>query len=400
MSPARPREVTLQEALLLAQSNNKLLEAARIRVEEARGDLTTASILLIDNPEVGLVAGPRRSDVPGAEDSTDVGVGLEQRFEIAGQRRHRIRKSEANLAAAGAAAAEVGRVVELAAATAFWQALAADRYVSLLEDSRSLASDLYETSRLRLEHGEATPLALNTARVRLAEAERRLASAKAQRTSAALRLAEVMALPLSDALVVKGSFPEARATESEEALVARALATRPDLSTRDHQVVAAEEDAGLASAEAWPDLTLGVSYEEEEDDRITLAGLTIPLPLFRRNQGERQRTQAVVRRLNAERDAVRLAIESEVRRTHADYQQARQSVHLYDTEVLQALEESLGLLQKALEAGEVGLPEVILVQREVLDGREGYLSAKLDLALAHARLQAATQQSQTNTEQE
>lgn len=395
-----PRPLHLREATLLARSNNKLLEAARVRIEEAQGDLTTASILLIDNPRVTLGAGPRSSDTPGARDSNDLSAELEQTFEIGGQRRHRIRRAEANLAAAEAATADTVRVLELAVATAFWETLAADRRVVLLQESQRLAQALYETARLRLERGEGTPLEQNTARIRLAEVERRLASERSQRRSSALRLAELLGLPQAEPLTLTGQFPETRALDSEEALVARALSSRSDLVARDHRATAAEEGARLAKAEARPDLSFGLSYEEEENDQIILAGVSVPLPVFNRNQGGRQRTEAATRRLRAEREAAALAVESEVRRAYTDYEQARQAVRLYDTEVLLAQEESLSLLEKAFEAGQIGYPEVIVVQREVLDGRDGYLSAQLDLALANARLLAALQKPQTDSEQE
>ena len=395
-----PGELDLQEALSLAGRNNKLLEAARIRIEEARGDLATASILLIDNPSVGFQGGRRSNDMPASRDSTDLGIELEQTFEIGGQRGYRIRRAEAVLAAEEAAADEVQRVLELAVESVFWEALAADKRVALVEESRSLSQVLYETARRRLERGETTPLEQNTARVRLAEVERKLASANARRRSATLRLAELLALPPATSLAVRDDFPQTETLESESALVAQALASRPDFMTLQRRIAAAEQAAGLAKAETVPDLTFGVSYEEEEDDQILLAGVRVALPVFNRNQGERQRTEALVRRLQAELDATTLAIESEVRRAYSDYEQAKQSVHLYDSEVLQAQEESLGLLQMAFEAGEVGYPEVILVQREVLDSREGYLSARLEFALAHARLRAASQQPQVNAEQE
>jgi cobalt-zinc-cadmium efflux system outer membrane protein len=395
-----PRELDLREAILLARSNNKLLQSARIRIEEAQGDLTTASILLIENPELGLAAGPRSSSAEDIGDTTDLGAAVEQRFEIGGQRRHRIRRAEASLAATEASAEDAQRVLELAVAKAFWEALTADQRVKLLQESLGLARSLYDTARLRLERGEATPLEQNTARIRLAEVERRMALATAQRRSVVLRLSELLGLPPAEPLVLKGQFPEAETLGNEESLVARALESRFDLVARDLQVVAAEETARLAEAEAWPDLSLGIAYEEEEDDKIILLGLSVPLPFFDRNQGERQRTEATARRLQFERAATELAVESEVRRAYSDYEQARQAMHLYSTEVLNAQEESLGLLQRAFEAGQIGYPELIVVQREVLIGREGYLGAQLDFALAHARLLAASQQPQIKAEQE
>jgi len=130
-------------------------------------------------------------------------------------------------------------------------------------------------------------------------------------------------------------------------------------------------------------------YEREEDDEIFTAGLRIGLPFFNRNRGERERSRASRDRIVAEKDSLSLSVESEVLRASLAYGQARSTLQLYDDEVLRAQEESLELLQRALEAGEVGIPDVILVQREVVEGREGYLDVRLDLALARAALLAS-----------
>ena len=79
-------------ALERARTDNQLLEAARLRVGEARGDLLGACVLLIDNPELVSEAGPRRPSEAGSSRTTDYQVGIEQRFEIAGQRGRRVER--------------------------------------------------------------------------------------------------------------------------------------------------------------------------------------------------------------------------------------------------------------------------------------------------------------------
>jgi len=151
-------------------------------------------------------------------------------------------------------------------------------------------------------------------------------------------------------------------------------------------VQAAQAAVGLADAQGWPDLALGVSYAKEEASKIVVGGISLPLPLFNRNQGQRAQSRATLLRLQAQRQAKGLAIESEVRRAYTDYKQARDALQLYSTEVLRAQQESLEMLQRALEAGEVDYADVIVVQREVLDGKEGLLDARLSFAQARARV--------------
>ncbi len=81
------------------------------------------------------------------------------------------------------------------------------------------------------------------------------------------------------------------------------------------------------------------------------------------------------------------------------YGQARAGLLLYDAEVLRAQEESLQLLQRAFQAGDIGIPNVIVVQREVIESREGYLDVRLELARTRAAVLAAAHLPQTTTSQ-
>jgi len=122
--PNAPRSLTLARALVLARENNQVVAAARARIGEARGVLTTQSVLLVDNPELSFEIGPRRSPGAGGT-SLDLGVGLEQSLELGGQRGRRRAVARAQLGAAEANAEDVQRVVDLAVAQAFYAALAA-----------------------------------------------------------------------------------------------------------------------------------------------------------------------------------------------------------------------------------------------------------------------------------
>ncbi len=383
--------VTLEKALAIAHENSRLMEAARQRVGEAEGDLLGASLLLLENPELGMEAGPRVPQQSPGEASTDMALGLEQTFQVGGQRSHRVARARAQVAAARAQARDVQRMIDLAVARTFYQALAADVRLRLLEQNERLARELFDIALRRLEAGEGTPLEVNTARIRLAEASRRAVAVRTEREAAVVKLAELLGLDVSTPLKLIGELPGDEAAPEPAALVARALEERADLQAAARQVEAARSGAALARAQVWPDIGLGVQYAREEGDEILTAGIRVPIPLFNRNQGERQRARAERARAAAEREALALTVASEVRRAWLVYEQARSAFQIYDAEVLRAQEESLALLRRTFEVGEVGMPEVIVVQREVVEGREGYLNSQLDLALARAELLAAVQ---------
>lgn len=397
--PPTTERLTLAGALSTARQQSRLARVARARIGEARGDLTGASIILADNPEVAVEAGPR---IGGSDrgSSVEVGVGIEQRFETGGQRRYRMLQARAKVDASSAMAVEAERVIDLAVARTFYSALAADLRLGLMRESEELARQLHDSEQRRIEAGEGKPLQASAARLRLAEAQRRVLVAQANRDTAGVRLAELLGLPPSTEISLQGELPNVERIAEPGALVSKALQSRPELGSAAYRLEGADAAVELAEAEALPDVGVGVFYEQEEGAHIVTAGVRVPLPFFERNQGARQRKTATRERLVAERDALRLAIESEARRALIAYQRAATAVSLYDAEVLRTQAETLALLRRALAAGEVGIPDVLIVHREMLEGREGYLDARLELAHARARVLAAAGAPQTSSLEE
>ncbi len=393
--PAPP--LNLETAIELAEQNNRLLDAARARIQEAEGDLVTAGLLLLDNPELTFGIGPRIPAEPFLERTTDWEIGIGQRFPIAGQRGHRKGGAGGRLEASRSNAEDVQRVIALAVATAFYDTLGAGERVGLREEAERLASDLHQFARRRLELGEATPLELNTTQIRLAEARRQTLMARTMLRTSSILVTELLGLEFEEPLTLRGELPIGTAAPSEISLVAHALRRRPDLSSVGHEVSVARSDVELAEAEAWPDVSAGFRYERDEGDDKYMAEVAIPLPIFNRNQGEVIRARGTLARLRAEEEALRLAVESDVRRAVVTYEQARQGTALYGAEVLDAQEESLDLLMRAFQAGEISYSEVVVVQRALIEGREGYLDIRLDFARARAQLIAATHLRQTET---
>jgi len=120
-----------------------------------------------------------------------------------------------------------------------------------------------------------------------------------------------------------------------------------------------------------------------------MGGVTIPIPVFNRNQGERVRAKAAARRTAAVARSLQLEIESEIRRSYANYEAATRSLAAFDADVLRSQDENLELIEAMFQAGKIRYVDVILLQREVIEGRLGYLNARLELARAEVATRSA-----------
>jgi cobalt-zinc-cadmium efflux system outer membrane protein len=96
------------------------------------------------------------------------------------------------------------------------------------------------------------------------------------------------------------------------ALRRRALDARPDLRAAEAARTRARADRELARANAWWDVTPQVEYQRIGPDNTFGIGLSIPLRLFDRNQGEIARTRAEIERTDALREAAAVQVLADV----------------------------------------------------------------------------------------
>lgn len=196
------------------------------------------------------------------------------------------------------------------------------------------------------------------------------------------RLASLLALePAAANGLVVDDGALARPELSLPGLTQRALEERPDMrAVRQAHVLA---DAELASArrEVLPDVSLGVAYTHSG---FTIAGdnlnalalnVSLPLPLFDRNQAGIGRAQLDGKR--AENDAVRLKlrVEHEVAEAVRRAQKARTLVEVFEGGMIERAETALRVAERSYKAGAVSLLELLESQRTYIQTRADYLEA-------------------------
>ena len=65
------------------------------------------------------------------------------------------------------------------------------------------------------------------------------------------------------------------------------------------------------------------------------------------------------------------------------------AVRLLEAEAIPGLDENETLTTRSFDVGQIGLPELLLIRREILDTRFQYLDALLEAALARIDLDAS-----------
>jgi cobalt-zinc-cadmium efflux system outer membrane protein len=120
-----------------------------------------------------------------------------------------------------------------------------------------------------------------------------------------------------------------------------------------------------------------------------LGGLTVNLPLFFNGQEHRAAGAARAARLRADLEAARTRIAAEVRAAFDAYTRRLAAVRILEADAIPGLDENEQLTTRSFDAGQIGLPEVLLIRREILDTRFQYLDTLLEAALARVDLDAS-----------
>ena len=393
MGTASAQTLTLEEAWRIAEEANPALKSARANRYSLEGQKAQNDALLFNNPTLGF--DPTRRVVPqaGGPDMRfrEWGAALSQTFEIAGQQGHRRDASRHDLGAFDASLDEARRQLRAEVEEKFVRVLTLQRRITLETENLKLVDSAAAAMGKRVAAGEASRLEGNLASVEAERTRNQIGLLSENLTAARADLAALLQLPAAHLPVASGDI--AKTAEYDRGKLLEAASRRPQFAALQGREQAARSRLELERASAYPDVTLGVTAGREgpPEFRENVVGLAIsvPLPLFRRNQAGigkamTELTQAQVERQAAERDVVAGVIAQLAR-----VEQLRERTIRLRKSVLPPLEENLRLSQSAFREGEIGLTELLLINRQVLDGRRDALEAETELRLAQIALERA-----------
>jgi cobalt-zinc-cadmium efflux system outer membrane protein len=379
---AQGRTLTLPEVLARAREQAPEIVSARLALEESRGRLVGASLRLQSNPQIDAAAGNRNG--PDTR-FTDFELGLGQSFEPGARRSARIAGANADIALGAANVDEVTRSVLRSAASAYYRALHANERIRLLNAAFELASGIHTTADRRFKAGDIAVLDVNIAKASLARVRAEREGAEASKALALGELRQILRLDVD--VGVEGALT--RPAEADLATALQTASQRPELRALEAGIQEAEAEVRLGQSFSKPEYGLDVRYSREEGDHIVLGGMSVTLPMFSRGQEQRAVGSARAARLRAELDAARTSVQMEVRAAFDAYNRRLAAIRVLESDAIPGLDENERLTTRSFEVGQLGLPGLLLIRREILDTRFQYLDALLEAALARVDLDAS-----------
>ena len=112
------------------------------------------------------------------------------------------------------------------------------------------------------------------------------------------------------------------------------------------------------------------------------------LPLFSKGQELLAVGSARASRLRTELEAARARIRIELETALAAYEMRVAAVRVLEADALPSLDENDALTARSFEVGQIGLPDLLVIRRELLETRAQYLTALLEAAWARVEIDA------------
>jgi cobalt-zinc-cadmium efflux system outer membrane protein len=364
------------EAVQLALRNNAAFQELLTDLGLAHADVVQAGLLsnpefvyifasgaksfkyLIDMPVDALVLRPIRARAAGAE-----------------WERTRERLTQAGL--------DLVRDTRLAHAD--W-VLARER-VRIAEENLKLRERITTLTEDRLKAGDATPLEVSTAKIDSLRAKQEATRAANDLPVFEERLRNFTGLGTSRVeLIPETSDPPTEIAGEVEALVADAIAARPDVLAAQRAIAAADERVHLARL-AWLRI-LGIGDATSGHDSHEFSpGFRVGIPIFNWNQGGVARAEGERERAVRQLETVRERAILETRLAFALHAQAAADYRQWTLEIRPAVELAVRRAENTYKEGGASLLLVLETSRQLIETRAREAQLRTDLIKARAELE-------------
>ncbi|KAA3616768.1 MAG: TolC family protein [Calditrichaeota bacterium] len=378
--------LTLEKAIQLALMQNPRLAVYSLEIRARDADALQAS--LFPNPEIEIetenFAG---SGVYRGIDATETTISLGQLLELSGKREKRTKVAvfESDLAAWDYEALKLQ--VYTSVVRNYIQVLALQEKIELDKELLNISEKLVESVKKRVQSGGLSPAETARANVVVSNAEITL-----QRTERQLLATRSL---LASTWNGKGLFAtiqgslEANRKIPEKDIIKQKLDQAPELARWSVEMERRRSSLELAEAMAVPDPTISLAYRRinESKDNALVAGLSIPLPFFDRNQGNVQKKQIRVKQGVWEKKTVRNNLNTRLESLYPNAEALAAEISALRQTAIPQAEKAFVIISESYQRGKFQLIDVLDAQRTLFEARRRLVDSLLDFKMTITELE-------------
>jgi outer membrane protein, heavy metal efflux system len=361
--------IQLRAVLAAALLGNPELKAYSWEARAAEARVLQAGLLPNPELEVETEEFGGEGELRGFDGAT-TGLRISQLIELGGKRRKRqeVASLERRLAGWDYEAKRLDVLTQTA--KSFLAVLEAQQRLKLVKQTTALAQEVSTTVEARVSAGKVSPLEKLKASVALASSRIELDRARRELEVRRRRLAAHWGSTTPKFEAVQHIF--GAVTELPELPKVLKLAEQnPDMARWTTEIMVRQAALKLEKAQRVPDVALtgGVSRSEETEDHAFAVGISIPLPLFDRNQGGIREARMNLQKVLEERRAAQVLVITEIIATYHELAASAAELKVLDGSLLPAARKAFAAAREGYAQGKFNYLEVLDAQRTLVEAR-------------------------------
>jgi outer membrane protein, heavy metal efflux system len=392
-STSAQKALTWQEVRAKFEAANPTLQAGQIGVDEFRAQEITA--YLRPNPSLNLLAdqinpfpgGPPHSTFGFLEPVATVNYLHERQH----KRELRLESAPKATGIAVSSQTDLDRTLIFTLRTAFVRALQEKAVLDLAKENLAYYDQVLGVNRERYKAGDIAQVDLDRLEIQRVQYESDLQTAEVNLRTAKIQLLALLndRTPI-DQFDVTGPFDFSVRLVPLDDIRQTALDTRPDLKAALQAVDKAKTDHKLAVANGSTDPTFGFDFGRNPPiDQYFGFSVNIPLRIFDRNQGEKQRTGLDIGRNERLADAARAQVFSDVDSAYATVNSNIILLQPYKDRYLKQAERIRDTISFSYEHGAASLLDFLNAQADYRSVQVNYLNLVASYLSAAGQLNLA-----------
>jgi cobalt-zinc-cadmium efflux system outer membrane protein len=378
----------LEHIIGLALERNPIIAGAQGAIAQSEGKQIEAGAY--PNPTITVqTADAALRDPSLGKRMAERTMSLSQPLEWPGKRAARQDAADAGLAGAtvGLEESKLNLIAEVK--TAFYDLLLAERTVDLLQQNLEIVQEVARIVKARVRSGEGPQFEAVKADVEVLKAKQEMTKAKNAVRVKLVGLDTLTAGGLGPRYKVQGDFRSIRDRLDPEQMASRDLSQHPTLKRQGKLVEQAEFTVSKERQSRMPDVTLFGGYAREVGREAVVAGLSLPTPLWYRQQGHIATALGTQRKEEAELIRARNDLTRAINQHAREAETAQDQILVYEEGLLKQAQEALRIAQLSFRQGASSLLDVLDAQRVQRQITVDYNLARFELSLALTRFERA-----------
>ncbi|HKV29191.1 MAG TPA: TolC family protein, partial [Candidatus Acidoferrales bacterium] len=384
--------ITLDEAVQLALAHNHALLAARTTISQSQAQEITAN--LRPNPVFGadVVGLPVESADFTADNinQAEFDIGLGYLFERGRKRQHRLKAAQDQTAVTKSTVADNERMLTFNVATQFTEVLLAESTLNFAQQDLKDFQNTVSISESQYKAGAISEGDFLKMKLQLLQFQTDVTAAQLAKEQALVALRQLVGYQsVPQDYDVAGDLKYEKLPYTLEDLQARALKDRPDLRAAQQGVTAALSQYSLAKANGKVDVNGTFNFTHITGYNSQSLIVSIPVPIFNRNQGEIARTNYAIEQARQTEQAASEQVMADVQTAYETVHTNEQTLQIYQTGYLDEAKQSVDISEYAYKRGAASLLDFLDAERSYRNTELAYRQQLASYMLALEQLREA-----------